>query len=399
MRILYLTLPALLDTSLCFIEEMSQLVNLHVLLQVTPNAWNNCIFDLPPVDLPEGLNPAEPVLKDYPPALQKTWSFTGSFKLAVFGGNSSVEPRSWDTAWQVVQYAQRLKPDLIHLETTLGRMAWALPWLKQVSPIILSVHDPQPHSGEAPLKKKIIRALTFGQVNHFILHNQAQMPGFLRQQRLAAKRVSVIPLGAYHLYRQFIQQQLPADPACVLFFGRLSPYKGLETLIRAAPMVCEKVPGARFVIAGRAIPGYELPVLPELPNGGRWDVMNKYIPNDMLANLFQQAAVVVCPYTDATQSGVVLTAYAFGKPVVASRVGGLPEYVQDGVTGALAEPGNATSLADGLVQVLSSPIGQEAISARIAAFCEEQLAWKGIAEKTLDIYQRCCKEQKREGKQ
>ncbi len=399
MRVLYLTLPALLDTSLCFIEEMSQLVNLNVLLQVTPNSWKNSIFDLSPVDLPEGLNPAEPVLKDYPPALQETWSHTGSFQLAVFGGNSSAEPRSWDTAWQVVQYARRLKPDLIHLETTLGRMAWALPWLKQVAPLILSVHDPQPHSGEDPLKKKIIRALNFGQAKHFILHNHAQMPGFLRQQRLSAERVSVIPLGPYHLYRQFIRQQLPSDPSCVLFFGRLSPYKGLERLIQAAPMVCEKVPDARFVIAGKAITGYELPALPGLPNGGRWDVINTYIPNDRLAELFQRAAVVVCPYTDATQSGVVLTAYAFGKPVVASRVGGLPEYVQHGVTGVLVEPGNAASLADGLVQMLASTPGPEASFARISAFCEEHFAWKEIAEKTLDVYQSLLKEQKLEGSQ
>ena len=109
----------------------------------------------------------------------------------------------------------------------------------------------------------------------------------------------------------------------------------------------------RFVVAGRAIDGFEAPRAPALTNGDASDVIAGYIGAARLARLHAEATVVACPYLDATQSGVVLTAYAFGTPVVASAVGGLPEYVDDGTTGVLVPPGDATSLAEAIIGVLT----------------------------------------------
>ncbi len=132
--------------------------------------------------------------------------------------------------------------------------------------------------------------------------------------------------------------RLRTEDRTLLFFGRLSAYKGLETLFQAAPLACKRLPGLRIIVAGNPVPGYRLPPAPDLPNGGELQIITGYIPNHTLAQLFQRAAVVVCPYTTATQSAVVLTAYAFGKPVIGTRVGGLPEYITDGETGVLVPP-------------------------------------------------------------
>ena len=132
-----------------------------------------------------------------------------------------------------------------------------------------------------------------------------------------------------------------------------------------------------------------------MPNGGHFEFIPDYIPNARLASLFQQSGLVVCPYTDATQSGVVLTAYAFGRPVLASRVGGLPEYIDEGRTGWLVPPGDVSSLAAALVQAVTAlrsdgDAYRQAIAARSAA----DLNWETIAAQTLDIYRQTRQEWK-----
>jgi glycosyltransferase involved in cell wall biosynthesis len=90
-----------------------------------------------------------------------------------------------------------------------------------------------------------------------------------------------------------------------------------------------------------------------MANPERFTVINRYVPADEQAALFREAAVVVLPYLEASQSGVVPIACAFGKPVVVTDVGGLPEVVEDGVTGFVVAPGDETALADAIVRVLS----------------------------------------------
>ena len=395
MRVLYLTLPALMDASLSFARAIAAHVELHMLLQVTPGGWRTSLFDVNPVSPSSDLLPVEPLLSGYPAGLSSYWRASASFQAAVFGGSSALHPASWAAARSVLRFARQLQPDIIHLETTLGRMVGALPLLRRLAPLVITVHDPSPHSGESPLKKVLIRALTYAGADHFILHNRTQSVQFCQTYHVPAGRVSVTPLGVYNLYRLFSQTTPLSDPHTILFFGRLSPYKGLETLLQAAPQACLQIPRLRFVIAGRPNPDYRLPSLPALPNGGHFEFIPDYIPNARLASLFQQSGLVVCPYTDATQSGVVLTAYAFGRPVLASRVGGLPEYIDEGRTGWLVPPGDVSALAAALVQAVTAlrsdgDAYRQAIAARSAA----DLNWETIAAQTLDIYRQTRQEWK-----
>jgi glycosyltransferase involved in cell wall biosynthesis len=194
-----------------------------------------------------------------------------------------------------------------------------------------------------------------------------------------------VPLGIYRRCSDGLSAQTDAGPI-VLFFGRLSPYKGLEVLYEAAPRVAERVPGVRFIVAGRPVHGYEPPVPPSLPNGGRIDVYAQYIPNDAARALFESARLVACPYVDATQSGVILTAYGFGKPVVATTVGGIPEYVRDGETGVLVQPRNATALAAALVTVLTDEQLRRALGGGIEKLADGPLSWSNTAERLISVY-------------
>jgi glycosyltransferase involved in cell wall biosynthesis len=387
-KVVYYTLPFFLDTALPFIREMSRRVELHLLLELTPESWANALFDVTPKTLPAGILPAKPILKDYfPPGVVKYWEETASFNLIVYNCPQSIHPSTFWVSHIGTQFIRSLKPDLVHLDDISLRLPWVLFELRRI-PIVLNLHDPEPHAGEGIWQNRIGRILTFRQIRQFILRNQAQLENFLAQHKSPCIRVDVIPLGVLDVFREWIDGLVTEDDNTVLFFGRLSHYKGLEVLLEAAPWVAERVPGVRFIIAGRMMSNYRLPKIPVLPNGGRVELLDHYIPNFELARLFQEAALVVCPYTEATQSGVVLTAYAFGKPVVATQIGGLPEYVEDGITGYLIPPGNALILAERIIKLLQEPAQRRRMGDYIRNQTHLRLSWEAIAEQTLLVYQK-----------
>lgn len=389
MRVLYYALPAFLDAGLPFMAEMSRLAELHVLLEVRSGAGGTSMFDVPSQKLPGGLSPAEPLLRAFPAAVQANWRDVASFDLVGYGAGTSMSPASWPVARRAARHIRALAPDLIHLEGPTGGFVWTLAGLGRL-PLVVTVHDPGPHRGENPWHKAWTRRLTFARAQRFILHNRAQLPLFCDRYGLRPERVDVIPLGVYSSYQEWAVGAAPAEGRAILFFGRLSPYKGLEDLFAAAPLACREIRGLHFIVAGRPVPGYTPPAPPSLPNGGRLEIVQRYIGNRDLAELFRRAAVVVCPYREATQSGVVLTAYAFGKPVVATGVGGLPEYVEDDETGFLVAPRSPEALAAALVAALrrlSDPEEAQRMGANIARRRDTDLAWEGIARRTLSTYQ------------
>ncbi|MBN1180615.1 MAG: glycosyltransferase, partial [Anaerolineae bacterium] len=87
----------------------------------------------------------------------------------------------------------------------------------------------------------------------------------------------------------------------------------------------------------------------------RVELYDRLIEDDEAIDLFRNCALLVLPYHDATQSALVGAAYAFGKPVIVTRTGALPEYVDEGETGWVVPPGDAQALADCLSQALSDP--------------------------------------------
>jgi glycosyltransferase involved in cell wall biosynthesis len=224
-------------------------------------------------------------------------------------------------------------------------------------------------------------------VRRFILHSDSFREVFAETHKVPLEHIENVPLGVLDIFREWSDGPLHTDEKVVLFFGRLSPYKGLEVLYEAAPMIAERVENVRFIVGGKPVPGYRLPAPPRLPNNGHVEVMENYMTNRELASLFQRASVVVCPYVQATQSGVVLTAYAFEKPVVATRTGGLPEYVHDGETGILVPPGDPHALSRALEKILKDKNLALKFSAGIRRMRDGSLSWGSIAEQTVRVYE------------
>lgn len=135
----------------------------------------------------------------------------------------------------------------------------------------------------------------------------------------------------------------------LLFFGKIRAYKGLEVFLQALSRLRGRV-DFRATVAGEFYID-ELPFKRMVEAEGISDRVvwkDHYIPNEQVGPLFRDTDLVVLPYLDATQSGVVPLAFGFLKPVVVSDVGGLAEVVTEGESGYLVPPGDSQALADAI---------------------------------------------------
>jgi glycosyltransferase involved in cell wall biosynthesis len=388
MRIVYYTSAPFLETALYMVRELSQAHEVHLVLQVSPESWSSGMLDARPQELSAGIVPADTILRPhFPASIVQYWENTASFSLAVFDNRKTIQPATLRTSHLVAAHIRDLAPDVLHVEEAFLRMAWGIRRLRRI-PIILNVHDPEAHSGEADWRKDLARRLIFPRVDEFVVHNSRQIDLFRNRYGVPADRVSVVPLSVYDMWTTWIDPAICENSREILFFGRLSRYKGLDVLLAAAPLVAARVPHVRFVIAGRPEPGYHVPAAPALDNGGVIAVTPSYLRNSELAHCLQRTALVVCPYRDASQSAVVLTAFGFGKPVVATDVGGLSEYIDDGVTGLLVQSGDTRGLADAIVRMLEDEGLRRGMADRIRRRYSVESSWQRSAEKVVQVYQR-----------
>jgi glycosyltransferase involved in cell wall biosynthesis len=113
----------------------------------------------------------------------------------------------------------------------------------------------------------------------------------------------------------------------------------------------------------------------------------RYIPLDEVGPLMRLATVVIYPYRSSTQSGSLQVAFTFGRPVIVTAVGGLPEAIQDGQSGFIVPPKNPAILAEKIVTLVKDPDLAEKMGANAKQISETQYSWNSIAQKIITIYQ------------
>ncbi len=142
----------------------------------------------------------------------------------------------------------------------------------------------------------------------------------------------------------------------LLFFGYVRPYKGLMNLIDAMPLLLQEDHNYFLLIVGEFYESKEKYIERIKEQGITKNVLiiDEFVPNEEVSIYYLAADLVVLPYNSATQSGILNIAYGFKKPVVVTKVGGLPELVEDGKTGFLVEPQNSIALAEGIKKYFSA---------------------------------------------
>jgi glycosyltransferase involved in cell wall biosynthesis len=177
----------------------------------------------------------------------------------------------------------------------------------------------------------------------------------------------------------------PVPPAedtepCVLFFGTITAYKGLDDLLAAWPRIRAAVPGATLVVAGGVGADVDERRLREQVAGLAGARLEAgYVPMDRVPPLFASARVVVLPYRRASQSGVAHLAHTFARPVVATRVGDIPGVVRHERTGLLVPVGAHEELAEAVVRLLTDPEEAGRLGRAGRASLDESAGWDDVA--------------------
>jgi glycosyltransferase involved in cell wall biosynthesis len=299
-------------------------------------------------------------------------------------------PILWlQNAVRLIREVKLFKPDIIHIqEDTKDYLVVALLYLNRAFPFVLTVHDPQPHSGWDSRKlyhsrhmiyQNILRKLCDGAITHgsLLCEQLVDVAPYL------AGRVVNIPHGPLGPLQ--IPAQEITDTGTLLFFGRINAYKGLRYFVDATLHLRAKGLCVKGVIAGR---GDDLaPNRAAIESNDCFELHDEYVSRAKVYTLFTRAQLVIMPYIDATQSGVAAMAIGFGRPMVATWVGAIPDMVLDGYTGLLVPPCNSVALADAIESLLSDPDRYDMLARNVrAAGCHAALSWESIACATSTLY-------------
>lgn len=246
----------------------------------------------------------------------------------------------------------------------------------------------------------------FGSMDAVIAHSRLGAERLVDEVGLPSERVRVIPHGAFdYLTRLPEEKPLPPElgaasaawdgenprPPVILFFGLLRPYKGIDVLIRAAEQLAaptgETAP--ELWIVGN--PRMDLTELMAQTAKLRLDVrwLPRFIEDAEIPAIMRRADLLVLPYLDGEQSGVLYTGLAFGKPMVVSDVGGIGEVAREHELARLVEPGDAEALGEeltGLIRGEDAAVDRQQLAARARAAAEGPFAWDEIARQTVNLY-------------
>ena len=230
------------------------------------------------------------------------------------------------------------------------------------------------------------RKRLYDRVDAVVTHTRHGRSRLVDELGVAPEKVELIPHGVFdYLTRQADERPLPPELASVegkvvLCFGVWRPYHGIDVLLEA----WKGVTGAELWVAGLPrMPTHELMADPP----PRTRFVPRFINDAELPAFFRRADLVVLPYRSIEASGVVYTALAFGKPILATAVGG---FLDIGAAGAarLVPPSDPVALREALEHLLSDDAERELLGAGARAAAAGPYSWDAVAASTLSLYER-----------
>ena len=277
----------------------------------------------------------------------------------------------------LVDLIEGFQPQVLYLPFGLMWSNFVYRRLHRKVRIVSTLHDPHPHdSAFRAFKWFVFRLLTDrGQdslVDDIVILNNKDVDFVKNKYK---KNVCVIPHASFSYY---VKEECDYTIKNKIgFFGRIEPYKGLDLLIDAFEQQSNKT--LKLLIAGSGIIESNLKTRIELnPN---IELINRYIEDDEFQILINRIDFVVLPYKRASQSGVIPMSFAFGKTVIATRVGALDEQIPSG-TGILVEP-NITAISTAISNLYNNPIEIENMGRAAQYYAQKELTWTHSADLLL----------------
>jgi glycosyltransferase involved in cell wall biosynthesis len=289
--------------------------------------------------------------------------------------------------------ARRIKPDLVHGQMVGAPYGFATALLSKTHRTVLTIHT--------LMEQSKLKRTTISEKIHDIIWSYLEkweiktIPNLIIVSphlkdsivRLNAKNIIFIPNGI-DLTKYESDSSYDYEKNRLLFVGRITPIKGIEFLLHAVSIVIERKNDVYLKIVG---PSENKKYFKYLNDLCSQLCISKYVEflgplyNECLIKEYFKSSIFVLPSLDESNPIVLLEAMAAGKPIVATKVGGVPNLIDDGVTGLLVKSRNCYEFADALIELLDNPYTYVNISSN----CKKQIKkyqWDEIAYETYKLY-------------
>jgi glycosyltransferase involved in cell wall biosynthesis len=293
-------------------------------------------------------------------------------------------------AWRLSRLLKRLRPEIVHAHdphaVAMSALALSMSTLSSPPPLIAS------RRVDFHIRRNTLSRWKYRQVDLFICASEA-IRQMLVSDGIAQERTVTVHEGididhvrAAPKAKVHEEFWLPHDAPVVGNVAALVPHKGQRYLIDAAPLVLRHVPDARFIIAGDG------ELRPQLERQIKEHRLEKHVflagfRPDVLS-LHRAFDVFVMSSVTEGLGTSLLDAMAWGKPIVGTTAGGIPEVVEHGVTGLLVPPRDPEALAKGIVAFLKDPDMRQRFGAAAFARVRERFSAERMVQDTLRVYQR-----------
>lgn len=296
-----------------------------------------------------------------------------------------------DLLWLIVAIL-RFRPQVIHWQEPSGLVkammaVIVVTFCRSFATVALTIHDPVPHHGRdarTARRLALFRRYARYRVHRLFVHGVSCRAQYLSAYLPAPHVDTRVVLTDHGVILAADADRRPEALVSALMFGRMERYKGLGVLCDAVELLAGQGQTIPLALAGH---GPELDALEtRFACHSSVRIDRRFVAAADLIAMIQAAHCVLLPYTGATQSGVLAAAFANGRFVIASRVGGIADVVEHGVNGLLVPPGDARALADALLAVAADEALRERLCEGARRTAVDRLCWSKIAAEMAACY-------------
>jgi D-inositol-3-phosphate glycosyltransferase len=341
---------------------------------------------------------------------------TPNLRFLNFRGNQRESINLAEKLWKLVvyyarlmRYAARSKPRILHILWNnkielFDRTILMLYYKALGKKVALTAHNINQARRDAKdsLLNRLTLRIQYRLCDHMFVHTKKMKVELCQDFGVTEKAVTVIRHPINNAFPDTELTPVEAkrklglrdDEKAILFFGRIRPYKGIEHLLAAFRLLAANRSNYRLVIAGEPKKGSE-EYRNEIEQTAKTEfapdqiiLKIQFIPDEEMELYLKAADVLVLPYKEIFQSGVLFLAYSFGLPVVATDVGSFREEIVEGSTGFLCQPGDPAELAKAIETYFASDLYMNLKIRRqeLKDYAEANHSWNAVADLTRKAY-------------
>ena len=309
---------------------------------------------------------------------------------------------------RLIRYAGRSKAQVFHILwnnrfQTFDRTLLMLYYKFLGKKVVLTAHNVNTNKRDAKDTRfnRLTLRIQYDLSDHIFVHTEKMKAELVCDYDVPPSRITIVPYGINNAVpRSNLSAAeakrrlgLGATEKAILFFGRITPYKGLDCLVEAFQQNSD-CDDWRLIIAGQLMPGSEEhghaieEAIQEDLSRGRILLNRDFIPDNEVEVYFKAADVLALPYRDIYQSGVLFLGYSFGLPVIAADVGSLKQDIVEGETGFVCKPSDPIDLARAIERYFASDLFANLSTQRpkIESYATGRHSWDVAGQLTMSAY-------------